>query len=57
MVKFDSYRPATGRVKIVVVWLDENPVGSGTEWIKNAKTGKAMEVGWVFGGSHLLVMK
>jgi hypothetical protein len=54
-VKFDSNQPATGApIKVIVVWLDENGKrrsAPAQEWIQNAKTKKAMEFGWVFGGS------
>ena len=50
-----SYKPATGsEIDISVVWTDK----SGTvhrdraqDWIRNVKTGKAMEFPWVFAGS------
>ena len=55
-VKFDpKYEPATGDIiDIVVLWRDEEgnkKVAKAQEWIKNAKTEKAMEHDWVFAGS------
>jgi hypothetical protein len=55
-VKFDpKYEPATGDIiDIVVLWRDEKGekhVSKAQQWIKNVKTEKAMEYGWVFAGS------
>ncbi|MEX2174051.1 MAG: YdjY domain-containing protein [Pirellulaceae bacterium] len=55
-VKFDpEYQPATGPViDIYVLWRDEQGgkhQARAQEWIKHAKTGKAMEYDWVFAGS------
>lgn len=55
-VKFDpEYKPATGQiVDIWILWKDakgENQKIRAQEWIKQAKTGKAMAFNWVFGGS------
>lgn len=55
-VKFDpKYEPATGQViDVVVLWRDEKGEkrqAKAQEWIKHAKTGKAMEYDWVFAGS------
>ena len=55
-VKFQpEYAPATGAViDVTVIWTD----GKGTvhhdkaqDWIRNTKTGKAMDYNWVFAGS------
>ena len=55
-VKFDpKYEPATGHViDVFVLWRDERgekQQAKAQEWIKHAKTGKAMEYDWVFAGS------
>ncbi len=55
-VKFDpKYEPATGPViDVFVLWRDEKGEkhqAKAQEWIKHAKTGKAMEYDWVFAGS------
>lgn len=55
-VKFDpKYSPATGDViDIYVLWRDakgEKHQVKAQEWIKHAKTEKAMEYDWVFAGS------
>ena len=55
-VKFDpKYEPATGDiVDIVVLWRDADGgkhQARAQEWIKHAKTEKAMEYDWVFAGS------
>jgi hypothetical protein len=55
-VKFDpKYEPATGDIiDIVILWRDEagnKKQAKAQEWIKNAKTEKAMEHDWVFAGS------
>jgi len=55
-VRFDpNYQAATGQIiDIYVLWKD--PQGAkhqvrAQEWIKNAKTGKALSYDWVFAGS------
>jgi hypothetical protein len=55
-VKFDpKYAPATGDViDVYVLWRDakgEKHQVKAQEWIKHAKTEKAMEYDWVFAGS------
>ncbi|MFV2069023.1 MAG: YdjY domain-containing protein, partial [Pirellulales bacterium] len=50
-----AYRPASGTpVKITVEWIDtagkQHRTGA-QQWIRNARTGKAMSQGWVFAGS------
>ncbi len=50
-----TYTPATGtEVDVTVVWTDSKGTihrDRAQDWIKNVKTGKAMELNWVFGGS------
>lgn len=51
----DEYKPATGPViKIDVKWKEKDKVKSvpAQKLIRNFKTGKTMELDWVFGGSH-----
>ena len=55
-VKFDpEYAPASGEIiDIHLLWKDADGKPQQTkaqEWIKHAKTGKAMEYDWVFAGS------
>ena len=55
-VKFDpKYAPATGDiVDIYILWTDADGMrhqDRAQDWIKHAKTGKAMEYDWVFAGS------
>ncbi len=55
-VSFDpKYQAATGDViDIFVTWSDEKGkahTGRAQDWVKYAKTGKAMEFDWVFAGS------
>jgi hypothetical protein len=55
-VKFDpEYKPATGAtVDIYVLWKDTAGKArqvKAQEWVKNTKTGKALEYDWVFAGS------
>lgn len=53
-----AYKSATGTpVKVLVAFVDKQgkrQVIPAQEWIKNAKTGKPMEEGWVFAGSQTL---
>ena len=50
-----KYKPATGtEIDVSVVWLDRNGVAHNDraqDWVRNVKTGKAMESPWVFAGS------
>ncbi len=50
-----TYKPATGsEIDISVIWTDKNGTvhrDRAQDWIKNVKTGKAMEYPWVFAGS------
>jgi len=50
-----TYKPATGsEIEITVVWTDKGGAvhrDKAQDWIRNAKTGKAMEFPWVFAGS------
>jgi len=50
-----EYVPASGdEVEVLVLWRDadgNNHKARAQDWIRNAKTGKAMEANWVFGGS------
>lgn len=50
-----EYKPASGTpIKIMVAYVDEEGqrrAEPAQEWIKNSKTGKPMEHGWVFAGS------
>ena len=55
-VSFDpKYQPATGDViDVYVTWTDEKGkahTARAQDWVKYAKTGKAMEFDWVFAGS------
>ncbi len=55
-VSFDpKYRAATGDIiDVFVIWTDEKgkaQSGRAQEWVKYAKTGKAMDLDWVFAGS------
>lgn len=57
-VSFDpEYRPASGDiVDVYVIWTDEKgkrQTCRAQEWVKYAKTGKAMTFDWVFAGSDL----
>lgn len=51
-----EYKPATGpEIEVTVVWKDEKGKqhsARAQEWIRNQKTGKAMEHAWVFAGSR-----
>ncbi|HEY7425072.1 MAG TPA: YdjY domain-containing protein, partial [Gemmataceae bacterium] len=52
-----KYRPATGtRIKISVLYKDKDKLKtvSAQSWVKDMKTGKALDSDWVFGGSHLV---
>jgi hypothetical protein len=50
-----EYKPATGpEVDVEVVWRDAQGTvhnDKAQNWVRDAKTGKAMESPWVFGGS------
>lgn len=54
-----EYIPARGtEVEVLVEWIDaagKKQKVDARQWIKNAKTGKAMESPWVFGGSGFWV--
>jgi hypothetical protein len=55
-VRFDpEYKPATGQIiDIYVLWKDaegKKHQVRAQDWIKNTKTGKALEYNWVFAGS------
>lgn len=54
-VRFDpEYTPATGTtIDILVLWQDDDGRHKvrAQEWIKDAKSGEAMQHDWVFGGS------
>jgi len=51
-----EYKPATGpEIEVTVVWKDDKGQqhsARAQEWIRNQKTGKAMEHPWVFAGSR-----
>jgi len=53
-----KYVPASGSVvEITCVWKDaqgKRQTMRAQDWVRNAKTGKAMELPWVFGGSRFL---
>jgi len=53
-----KYVPASGReIEITCVWKDaqgKRQTARAQDWVRNAKTGKAMEHPWVFGGSRFL---
>jgi hypothetical protein len=58
-VRFDpKYRPATGTpVRITVEYNDDKGKtvrASGRSWVKSIKTGKELDVDWVFAGSRLV---
>ena len=50
-----TYKPATGsEIDIMVIWTDRNGEvhrDRAQDWVRNAKTRKAMEYPWVFAGS------
>jgi hypothetical protein len=50
-----DYQPATGtEVDVTAIWTDKNGVvhrDRAQDWVRNVKTGKAMEFSWVFAGS------
>jgi len=55
-VSFDpEYRPATGpRIRVTMRWTDadgEVQEADARDWIRNTRTGKALETDWVFAGS------
>lgn len=55
-VSFDpEYRPATGpRIRVTMRWTDADGVvleADARGWIRNTRTGKALETDWVFAGS------
>ena len=55
-VSFDpEYRPATGpRIRVTMRWTDADGVvqeADARSWIRNTRTGKALETDWVFAGS------
>jgi len=49
------YKPPTGtEIEITVIWTDDEGKvqrAKAQDWVKNVKTGKAMDVPWVFAGS------
>ncbi len=51
-----EYKPATGpEIEVTLVWKDDKGKQHSVraqEWIRNQKTGKAMEHPWVFAGSR-----
>lgn len=53
-----KYVPASGSViEITCVWKDaqgKRQTMRAQDWVRNTKTGKAMELPWVFGGSRFL---
>jgi hypothetical protein len=53
--KFEPYTPASGApIDVHIVWVDgdgKRHAMKAQEWIKDIKTGKAMDRNWVFGGS------
>ena len=55
-VSFDpEYRPATGpRIRVTMRWTDADGAVQEADargWIRNTRTGKALETDWVFAGS------
>ena len=57
--QFDpKYEPATGTpVEIRVCWKDkfgQRQDCLARDWVRNIKTRKALDIDWVFGGSHLV---
>jgi hypothetical protein len=57
-VKYDpKYTPATGQtIKITLQYEDKGKVvtASGRSWVRYIKTGKELDVDWVFAGSRLV---
>jgi hypothetical protein len=53
-----KYVPASGsEIEITCVWKDaqgKRQTARAQDWVRNVKTGKAMEHPWVFGGSRFL---
>jgi uncharacterized repeat protein (TIGR01451 family) len=53
-----KYVAASGsEIEIACVWKDEHgkrQTARAQDWVRNVKTGKAMELPWVFGGSRFL---
>lgn len=54
-VRYQPYQAATGTpIEVTLYWKDaqgERHHAPAQHWIKNTKTGEAMEYGWVFAGS------
>lgn len=52
-----EYKAAEGpEIEVTVYWTDENgkrQSARGQDWVREAKSGKALEYPWVFGGSGL----
>lgn len=49
-----AYKPASGTpIDISLVWTDSSGIhrAKAQDWVKNYKTGKTLEYGWVFAGS------
>jgi hypothetical protein len=50
-----NYKPATGtQIDVMLIWTDKDGTvhrDRGQDWVRNAKTGKAMDYAWVFAGS------
>jgi hypothetical protein len=52
-----KYRPASGtRIKVSVQFMDKDKLVTvpGQSWVKNMKSGKALDSDWVFAGSRLV---
>ncbi len=51
----NKFTPASGtEIDVLVRWKDDDQKqheARGQDWIRNMKTGKPLEAGWVFGGS------
>ena len=52
-----AYRPPTGQtIKVILEYKQEGKVVSvpARSWVKNSKTGKELDIDWVFAGSRLV---
>ncbi len=55
---YPQYAPARGpQIEVAVVWKDAQGKvcrGRGQDWVRDQRTGKAMQYPWVFGGSQFV---
>lgn len=52
-----KYRPASGaKIKVLIQYKDKDKMVTvpAQSWVKDMKTGKAMDIDWVFAGSRLV---